>query len=432
MHLAAMLGLARSVIYFDIGVGGTPLGRLQFALAPAEILPHTVENMRSLTAGERCSIDPKLTYTGCAFAWSPSYLAGPQYKFAHVCDGRGKRAIAAADDGQALSRCAVRAFGGATYYGLRLCPDGDDTEEASTGTTTSAGTVLTMPVVGPGRGKSRFSIVRVAASPPAWKERLLINAAVVGSLISGEKVVEAMSMATSPPVVLASGEFSLEEASEALAAVSRLRGGYVRGTAAAARAVRAPVAATQPAARSAGVVLCAGAGGPAPRASSQSSSAISGGVSFSGDISRSWDASLPASEVVPNLMRAFEANDEPPLGAGLRTFWDWTHELYRGRPVNGHGDFSLFASRARHSELALLMGASSWAMEPCFLVGDGAKYATHVASVFPAGDLDGRRARRYLFQLRREERPPYNGAWSVWGIIVSDACGDLQDLSGGF
>jgi hypothetical protein len=49
------------------------------------------------------------------------------------------------------------------------------------------------------------------------------------------------------------------------------------------------------------------------------------------------------------------------------------------------------------------------------------------------GDADGNNARRYLFQLRRELRPPYDGSWSIWGIICSDAGGALDaPLSGGF
>lgn len=227
-----------SVIWMDVGIGGTPVGRLAFSLAPREMLPNTIDNFRSLILSERRSIDAKLTYQGCAFTWSPSYLEGPQYKFSHVCDGNGKRAVPVTDDGAALSSCAVRVFGGTTYYGLRLCPDGDGGAAGATdGMTTSAGTVLTVPVTGPGRGKSRFAIVRVADSPAAWQERLLINSAVVGGLISGSEVVAAMATASAPPVVLASGELSPEHAAQALAAAARLRGG-----AAAAPAPRAPFA----------------------------------------------------------------------------------------------------------------------------------------------------------------------------------------------
>lgn len=100
--------------------------------------------------------------------------------------------------------------------------------------------------------------------------------------------------------------------------------------------------------------------------------------------------------------------------------------------MNGHGDFVLFASRALRSELGPLVNNACWVLEPINEVGDGSRYATQVAQVCPAGDVDGKWARRYLFQLRREQRPPYNGAWSVWGVIVSEPDGSIQDLSGGF
>mmetsp|Transcript_22425 Transcript_22425/g.55772 ORF Transcript_22425/g.55772 Transcript_22425/m.55772 type:complete len:224 (+) Transcript_22425:100-771(+) len=149
-------------------------------------------------------------------------------------------------------------------------------------------------------------------------------------------------------------------------------------------------------------------------------------------VARLSTPSLPAEAVVDNLLRALQKNDSPEVDAGLRAFWAWTHELYRGRPVNGHGDFQIFAARAVRSELAPLLGSTRWVLEPINPVGDGSKYATHVARVWPAGDEGGKSVRRYLFQLRREQRPPYNGAWSVWGVIVSDSVGSIQDLSGGF
>ena len=38
-----------------------------------------------------------------------------------------------------------------------------------------SGTVLAVPVGGPGSGTSRFDIIRVGESPPAWRQRLLLN-----------------------------------------------------------------------------------------------------------------------------------------------------------------------------------------------------------------------------------------------------------------
>jgi hypothetical protein len=88
---------------------------------------------------------------------------------------------------------------------------------------------------------------------------------------------------------------------------------------------------------------------------------------------------VPASGVVENVLAALQTNDEPFADAGIKTLWDWTHELYRGRPVNGHGDFEIYRDRARRSEIAPLLHSEDWALEPLSLVGDGSKYATHVA-----------------------------------------------------
>ncbi|EKX54010.1 hypothetical protein GUITHDRAFT_150119 [Guillardia theta CCMP2712] len=43
-------------------------------------------------------------------------------------------------------------------------------------------TVLTIPVGGPGHGMSRFDIIRVSDSPSSWKQRLLLNQAVIGRM----------------------------------------------------------------------------------------------------------------------------------------------------------------------------------------------------------------------------------------------------------
>eukprot|EP00967_Tisochrysis_lutea_P102737 scaffold154784_cov32-Tisochrysis_lutea.AAC.2 len=440
-----------SVVFLDIGLGGTPLGRLSFALAPPSLLPHTRENLRQLFTSERTALDSRLSYKGCSFAWSPSYVEGPQYKFAHVCDGRGLRAHPKTDDGAVLAACAVKVFGGTTYYGLELDLKDGAAEGTIDGRRTNAGTVLTVPVVGPGRGKTRFSIVRVEASPPAWRERLLINSAVMGVLVSGAEVVQMMARASSPPVILATGELPEDSAVELLDAVSRLRGGFApapqvhnsvkRGVSSSPMVLcklRRRATAYLTAWPRGSRVTCSRCAGiwlhevDAPSPDGPVIDSMADPRNEPPPISRSWDPDLPVEKVVPNLLRALQSNDEPTLNAGLRTFWDWTHELYRGRPVNGHGDFSLFAKRAARSELAALLQSSGWQAEPYSPVGDGSKYGTHVVTIFPCGDLDGQGARRYLFQLRREMRPPYNGAWAVWGVIVSDANGELQDLSGGF
>ena len=119
-------------------------------------------------------------------------------------------------------------------------------------------------------------------------------------------------------------------------------------------------------------------------------------------VCRELSAELPAAEIVPNLLAALDANDEPTPDAGLATFWAWTHELYRGRPVNGHGDYDEWKRRASQSEVAGLIGAANWDVAPLALVGDGTKLATQVALVRQRrrrrrrAAAAGRYARRYL------------------------------------
>ena len=86
-------------------------------------------------------------------------------------------------------------FGG-QYYGVKY--DANDDRHA---------VVLAVPVLGPGYGSSRFSIVRVAESPPAWRERLLLNLGVVGFLVPNSyDVLRAMArQRLGPPTIVASG-----------------------------------------------------------------------------------------------------------------------------------------------------------------------------------------------------------------------------------
>lgn len=189
-------------IYFDITIQGESIGRLGFRLAPPEMLPLHIENVRQLCTGERRPIDPLCSYAGCAFEHSPSYVEGAQYKWSHVLKGRGRNAVGrpkeAISDPAALAGCAHTTFGG-TYYGLEYDAARAEVEEA-------CGILLAVPVSGVGRGSSRFTIIRVGDSPPAWKERLLLNMAVIGTLESGASVLRAMAQQrTGPPVISSCG-----------------------------------------------------------------------------------------------------------------------------------------------------------------------------------------------------------------------------------
>lgn len=79
--------------------------------------------------------------------------------------------------------------------------------------------VLTIPMVGRDRGTASFSIVRVGESPQEWRERLLLNSAVLGYLedntddenlnkemLSGIDVLHIMARQNrAPPLIIGCG-----------------------------------------------------------------------------------------------------------------------------------------------------------------------------------------------------------------------------------
>jgi hypothetical protein len=163
-------------IYFEIEVANQPVGRLVFILTNPSPLPLHTENLIKLCKGERRGIDPKAHYIGCEFDYSPATIEDGlgRYRWGHVMKGRGRNAIGRADaaivDHENEAKHQHNCFGG-QYYGDKYVEvDGDP------------GVLLTVPIVGPGRGSSRFSIVRVGESPQEWGERLLLNCGVVGRL----------------------------------------------------------------------------------------------------------------------------------------------------------------------------------------------------------------------------------------------------------
>ena len=189
-------------IYFDIGLGDENIGRLVFDLNSSDrLLPVHAENLIKLSTGEMRSIDPRLGYAKCAFKHSQQFVEGfSQYRWAHVLDGRGRNAVGSPTerikDPENLRSCTHSMYGG-VYYGLEYS---DDAAEGF-------GVVLTVPLVGAYRGSTGFSIVRVGESPQEWRERLLLNSAVLGFLVSGIEVLHHMARQTdAPPTILASGK----------------------------------------------------------------------------------------------------------------------------------------------------------------------------------------------------------------------------------
>lgn len=196
-------------IYFDIAIGGNSndteiIGRLVFNLNYSErMLPLHTENLIKLATGEVRSIDPRCSYLKCQFKHSPQFVETfPQYRWAHVLDGRGRNAVGRPteriQDMDSMKTCAHSVFGG-VYYGLDYNEDLVNSSEE--------GVVLTVPLVGAYRGSTSFSIVRVGESPLEWRERLLVNSAVVGYLESGIQALRELARQTSgPPIIVASGK----------------------------------------------------------------------------------------------------------------------------------------------------------------------------------------------------------------------------------
>ena len=189
-------------VYFDISIANEDIGRLVFNLGPRDtfLLPKHTENLIKLCAEDLKPIDPKCTYVKCSFKHSPQFVETmPQYRWAHVLDGKGRNALGKAGDRitdpEGMRICTHRCYGG-VYYGLKY----DDTMGEE-------GVVLTVPLVGAYRGSTSFSIVRVGESPQEWGEKLLLNSAVLGWLESGIDVLHMMARQTrAPPIVMATGK----------------------------------------------------------------------------------------------------------------------------------------------------------------------------------------------------------------------------------
>ena len=210
-------GFRGTRIYFDIQVqDDMPLGRLVFDLADPSPLPLHTENLIQLCKGSRRGIDPLAHYVGCEFDYSPATIedGSGRYRWGHTLKGRGRNAIGRADEPivehpNQLLTCTHSCFGG-QYYGIKYIEDDNNdngNRQQREGQQQKSNVVLAVSVVGPGRGSSRFSIVRVGESPPEWRERLLLNSGVVGFL-SHDSMDTLRTMArqrVGPPKIIASG-----------------------------------------------------------------------------------------------------------------------------------------------------------------------------------------------------------------------------------
>jgi len=174
-------------IYFDIEIANEPIGRLIFHLTNPSSLPKHAENIIQLAKGSRRGIDPKAHYIGCEFDFSPAAIEDGmgRYRWSHQVKGRGRNGIGKPGEliTESQAGCCHSTYGG-QYYGDVYSKIGND-----------PGVLLTVPIVGPGYGTSKFSIVRVEESPKEWRETLLINSGVIGRLDqSSLGVLQAVSL----------------------------------------------------------------------------------------------------------------------------------------------------------------------------------------------------------------------------------------------
>ena len=169
--------LSADSIYFGIEISDTPIGRLVFHLTNPSPLPLHAENLIQLAKGSRRSIDPQAHYVNCEFDFSPASVEDGmgRYRWGHQLKGRGRNAIGRPDqpivDKENQLKSTHSCFGG-QYYGDEYIETLNDDPDV----------LLTVPIMGPGHGFSKFSIVRVGESPKEWGERLLLNSGVIGRM----------------------------------------------------------------------------------------------------------------------------------------------------------------------------------------------------------------------------------------------------------
>lgn len=186
--------------YLDVSVAGENVGKLEFFIPkPRSVFPMHTENILKLADGSSTGLDPRLSYKNCEFQYSPQFIEGfPQYRWAHNLPGRGRNAVGRAEerivDVECLQATTYRLYGG-IYYGLEYSTIPED----------NAG-ILTIPMTGPTRGSSGLSIVRVDDSPKEWRERLLLNSAVLGWLEpQSASALQGFQQTNGPPTVVDCG-----------------------------------------------------------------------------------------------------------------------------------------------------------------------------------------------------------------------------------
>ena len=85
--LASTLPPPAPRVFLDVASGKDALGRLEFELGAASLLPAHTENVRMLCTGER--VGCAYRYLGCFWEAGGAFAAGPRYGFAAELKGAG-------------------------------------------------------------------------------------------------------------------------------------------------------------------------------------------------------------------------------------------------------------------------------------------------------------------------------------------------------
>jgi len=79
-------------VFFDVALRehDEAVGRMIFEIDDDLPTKKSLENFRALVTGERAALDASLKYQESTFETGNAYTSGGNYKWSHVCKGRGK------------------------------------------------------------------------------------------------------------------------------------------------------------------------------------------------------------------------------------------------------------------------------------------------------------------------------------------------------
>ena len=137
-------------------------------------------------------------------------------------------------------------------------------------------------------------------------------------------------------------------------------------------------------------------------------------------IVRQPTADVAPAELVPMLMKAMHLNDFPDQDSGLTTVYDWSSDMCRRACGRSSAEF---VEMSYNSVFGMCVGGNGdYELTEPQMVGDN-MFSVKVEMPSP----DSRPSRLFLWQLRKEMRPPASGAWLIHGVIASDVEGGIYE-----